>query len=93
MLDPFVGTGSFLLTCAHYGAFTMGADIDGRQIRGKGAVLTLFLCYGRDTHASIDNKNIASNTAQYGLAGRVVDNIICDLGETGVMFNVRMFGY
>ncbi|TPX62917.1 hypothetical protein PhCBS80983_g00032 [Powellomyces hirtus] len=36
ILDPFVGTGSFLITCAHYGAFTMGSDIDGRQIRGKG---------------------------------------------------------
>ncbi|KAI9197520.1 S-adenosyl-L-methionine-dependent methyltransferase [Polychytrium aggregatum] len=35
VLDPFVGTGSFLFTCAHFGAFTMGADIDGRQIRGK----------------------------------------------------------
>ncbi|OAD75428.1 hypothetical protein PHYBLDRAFT_132663, partial [Phycomyces blakesleeanus NRRL 1555(-)] len=33
--DPFVGTGSFLFTCAHFGAFTMGSDIDGRQIRGK----------------------------------------------------------
>ncbi|KAK9710397.1 hypothetical protein K7432_008433 [Basidiobolus ranarum] len=34
--DPFVGTGSFLVTCAHFGALTMGSDIDGRQIRGKG---------------------------------------------------------
>ncbi|RUS18282.1 hypothetical protein BC937DRAFT_88959 [Endogone sp. FLAS-F59071] len=34
--DPFVGTGSFLFTCAHFGAYTMGSDIDGRQIRGKG---------------------------------------------------------
>ncbi|CAG8666166.1 7388_t:CDS:10, partial [Cetraspora pellucida] len=33
--DPFVGTGSFLLTCAHFGAFTLGSDIDGRQIRGQ----------------------------------------------------------
>ncbi|CAG8626667.1 6348_t:CDS:2, partial [Scutellospora calospora] len=33
--DPFVGTGSFLLTCAHFGAFTIGSDIDGRQIRGQ----------------------------------------------------------
>ncbi|CAO3638258.1 unnamed protein product [Cunninghamella echinulata] len=33
--DPFVGTGSFLFTCAHFGAFTLGSDIDGRQIRGK----------------------------------------------------------
>ncbi|KAJ3229185.1 hypothetical protein HDU78_009186 [Chytriomyces hyalinus] len=36
VLDPFVGTGSFLLTSSHFGAFTLGADIDGRQIRGKG---------------------------------------------------------
>lgn len=34
--DPFVGTGSFLFTCAHFGAYTLGSDIDGRQIRGKG---------------------------------------------------------
>ncbi|KAI9341772.1 S-adenosyl-L-methionine-dependent methyltransferase [Zopfochytrium polystomum] len=35
VLDPFVGTGSFLFTSAHYGAFSMGSDIDWRQIRGK----------------------------------------------------------
>ncbi|KAJ3280091.1 hypothetical protein HK104_000910 [Borealophlyctis nickersoniae] len=35
IFDPFVGTGSFLVTCSHFGAYTMGADIDGRQIRGK----------------------------------------------------------
>jgi len=33
--DPFVGTGSFLLAGSHFGAFTLGSDIDGRQIRGK----------------------------------------------------------
>ncbi|KAI8093582.1 uncharacterized protein BX664DRAFT_330022 [Halteromyces radiatus] len=33
--DPFVGTGSFLFTCAHFGSYTLGSDIDGRQIRGK----------------------------------------------------------
>ncbi|KAI8927475.1 S-adenosyl-L-methionine-dependent methyltransferase [Entophlyctis helioformis] len=36
VLDPFVGTGSFLVSCAHFGAYTMGSDIDGRQIRGTG---------------------------------------------------------
>ncbi|CAG8530924.1 1121_t:CDS:10 [Ambispora gerdemannii] len=34
--DPFVGTGSFLVTCAQFGAYTLGSDIDGRQIRGQG---------------------------------------------------------
>jgi tRNA (guanine10-N2)-methyltransferase len=36
--DPFVGTGSLLVTCAHFGAFPIGSDIDGRQIRGKGLI-------------------------------------------------------
>ncbi|ORY30943.1 tRNA guanosine-2'-O-methyltransferase [Rhizoclosmatium globosum] len=36
VLDPFVGTGSFLVTSSHFGAYTIGSDIDGRQIRGKG---------------------------------------------------------
>ncbi|KAI8056218.1 hypothetical protein BDF22DRAFT_674429 [Syncephalis plumigaleata] len=33
--DPFVGSGSFLYTCSHFGAYTMGSDIDGRQFRGR----------------------------------------------------------
>ncbi|AAW46119.1 hypothetical protein CNK00740 [Cryptococcus deneoformans JEC21] len=33
--DPFVGTGSMLYAVAQFGAYVMGSDIDGRQIRGK----------------------------------------------------------
>ena len=33
--DPFVGTGSILLTCAVFGGVTMGTDIDVRVLRGK----------------------------------------------------------
>ena len=36
LFDPFVGTGSFLLTGAQFGGFVLGCDIDGRQLRGKG---------------------------------------------------------
>eukprot|EP01112_Ceratiomyxa_fruticulosa_P020523 TRINITY_DN7003_c0_g1_i1.p1 TRINITY_DN7003_c0_g1~~TRINITY_DN7003_c0_g1_i1.p1 ORF type:complete len:465 (-),score=81.10 TRINITY_DN7003_c0_g1_i1:67-1461(-) len=31
--DPFVGTGSFLIACAHFGAVTLGADIDVRTVK------------------------------------------------------------
>uniref|UniRef100_A0A2P2KHB1 tRNA (guanine(10)-N(2))-methyltransferase n=3 Tax=Rhizophora mucronata TaxID=61149 RepID=A0A2P2KHB1_RHIMU len=49
--DPFVGTGSILVAAAHFGAITMGADIDIRVIRdGRGP-----------------NCNIWSNFKQYGL--------------------------
>lgn len=30
ILDPFVGTGSLILTCSSFGAFTFGTDIDKR---------------------------------------------------------------
>lgn len=32
--DPFVGTGSFLYTTSAFGAYSIGSDIDGRQLRG-----------------------------------------------------------
>jgi tRNA (guanine10-N2)-methyltransferase len=35
-LDPFAGTGGFCVSVAHFGAVAMGADIDGRMIRGHG---------------------------------------------------------
>lgn len=46
--DPFVGTGSFVVSCAHFGGLCLGSDIDGRQIRGKNgrSVLSNFQQYG-----------------------------------------------
>jgi tRNA (guanine10-N2)-methyltransferase len=35
VIDPFVGTGSLILTCAFFGAVTLGADLDPRVLRGK----------------------------------------------------------
>lgn len=49
--DPFVGTGSIIIAAAHFGAMTMGADIDIRVVRdGKGP-----------------DRNVWSNFKQYGL--------------------------
>ena len=33
--DPFVGTGSLLYPSAFFGAYVIGSDIDGRQMRGR----------------------------------------------------------
>jgi len=46
--DPFVGTGSFPIACSHFGARTMGSDIDGRMVRGKNGkdIRTNFAQYG-----------------------------------------------
>lgn len=48
--DPFMGTGSFPLACAHFGASVFGSDLDGRSIRGKKGrnVLGNFAQYGTE---------------------------------------------
>ena len=35
VLDPFCGSASLLIAAAHFGAYTLGSDIDIRVIRGK----------------------------------------------------------
>ena len=40
--DPFVGTGSILVSCAHFGAHVVGSDIDPRVIRGTKKGNTIF---------------------------------------------------
>ena len=42
VFDPFVGTGSILLSCAMRGAYCIGSDIDIRVIRGKGGNQTIW---------------------------------------------------
>ncbi|KAI9501122.1 hypothetical protein GGI25_005636 [Coemansia spiralis] len=76
--DPFVGTGSFLLTCSYFGAYSMGSDIDGRQIRGTAGF-----------RRGVDG--IKANLAQYQLAGRVLDTTVFDIcrnpWRSGPMFD------
>lgn len=35
IFDPFVGTGSLLISCAHFGCVCVGSDIDWRVLHGK----------------------------------------------------------
>ncbi|KAG5519475.1 hypothetical protein PMAC_002102 [Pneumocystis sp. 'macacae'] len=76
--DPFVGTGSFLFACAYYGAMTMGSDIDGRPLRGRGC-LSIF--------SNLEQYNLISefldvfimDFANLGLRSDFLfDAIICD---------------
>ena len=48
LYDPFVGTGSLPIACSHFGAMTIGSDIDGRMVRGKNGkdIKTSFRQYG-----------------------------------------------
>lgn len=60
--DPFVGTASLLCTASHFGAYTIGSDIDGRQMRGCAET-------GQSMYANID---------QYRVQQRVLGGVVCD---------------
>lgn len=70
--DPFVGTGSFLVAAAYFGAMTIGADIDGRSFKGKHEI-------------SKENPiGLLSNFKQYGTEDRFIDAFISDLTNTPI---------
>ena len=89
--DPFMGTGSFPIACAHFGAVVIGSDIDGRSIRGKG---------GRSVTSNFDQYNLAdlyldgfiSDITNTPLRrGRWLDGIVCD-PPYGVREGLKVLG-
>lgn len=66
--DPFVGTGGFLVAAAHFGALTLGADIDGRSFRGR--------------ESEREGLGVLQNFEQYGLFSKFVDVFTSDLTNT-----------
>lgn len=63
-LDPFVGTGGFMIAASELGALTLGSDIDGRSFRGKGQGI---------------EKGVGANVKKYGLKSLFADCITSDL--------------
>lgn len=78
LYDPFVGTGSFTISCAHFGAMTIGSDIDGRSIRGCGqmGLFGNFEQYG--LQSQFLDSFIADLTHSPLRAGQLFNGIICD---------------
>ncbi|KAL1988250.1 hypothetical protein VTN96DRAFT_225 [Rasamsonia emersonii] len=70
--DPFVGTGSFCVAAAHFGAMTLGSDIDGRSFRGKEEIRK-----GKPI-------GLVANLQQYGLESKFVDTFTSDLTNTPI---------
>jgi tRNA (guanine10-N2)-methyltransferase len=90
--DPFVGTGSFPVACAHFGALAFGSDIDGRSIRGKGKtnLLTNFVQYGLT--AQFGDSFVADLTNTPLRVARLFDGIVCD-PPYGVREGLKVLGH
>ena len=91
--DPFVGSGSFPVACAHFGALAFGSDIDGRSIRGKGRgkpdLFANFVQYG--LIANFGDSFVADLTNTPLRAARIFDGIVCD-PPYGVREGLKVLG-
>ncbi|KAJ1490434.1 hypothetical protein T484DRAFT_1777129 [Baffinella frigidus] len=86
VLDPFCGSASLLISAAHWGAQTMGGDIDIRVIRGKPSSMKALLeekdkempshCRFARSLATVEI-GPGSNFLQYGLTPPL-DFVRCD---------------
>ena len=89
--DPFVGTGSFPVACSHFGAVTMGSDLDGRMVRGK---------RGRNIVTNFQQYNLLDRYLDSFISDlthcplrqiRLLDGIICD-PPYGVREGLKVLG-
>ena len=89
--DPFVGTASLLIACAHFGAMTTGSDIDGRSVRGKAGrhIVSNYRQYEL-LHRYLDS--FISDVTHCPLrSARLLDGIVCD-PPYGVREGLRVLG-
>ncbi|XP_005101497.1 tRNA (guanine(10)-N2)-methyltransferase homolog [Aplysia californica] len=72
VMDPFVGSGSLLVSSAHYGAYVMGTDIDYLLLHARAKPSRA--C--QKTRAS--DESVRQNLQQYGLESRYIDVMVAD---------------
>ncbi|XP_013858819.1 tRNA (guanine(10)-N(2))-methyltransferase TRMT11 [Austrofundulus limnaeus] len=84
IFDPFVGTGSLLVACSHFGAYVCGTDIDYNIIHGKG------LSSRKNQKWRGPDENIRANLRQYGTEKMYVDVMVSDASKP-VWRNTALF--
>ncbi|KAM9852732.1 tRNA (guanine(10)-N(2))-methyltransferase TRMT11 [Aulostomus maculatus] len=75
VFDPFVGTGSLLVACSHFGAYVCGSDIDYNTIHGKGRSSR------KNQKWRGPDENIRANLRQYGTESLYVDVMVSDASK------------
>ncbi|KAM6910681.1 tRNA (guanine(10)-N(2))-methyltransferase TRMT11 [Xenentodon cancila] len=85
VFDPFVGTGSLLVACCHFGAYVCGTDIEYNTIHGKGRSSR------KNQKWRGPDENIRANLRQYGTEKMYVDVMVSDASKpvwrTGGLFD------
>lgn len=90
--DPFVGTGSFPIACAQFGALAWGSDIDGRSIRGDGGQKSLKGNFEQYGLGSLMGEMFVCDLTNTPLRRRrMLDGILCD-PPYGVREGLKVLG-
>ncbi|KAF6714402.1 tRNA (guanine(10)-N2)-methyltransferase-like [Oryzias melastigma] len=84
VFDPFVGTGSLLVACSHFGAYVCGTDIDYNTIHGRGRSSR------KNQKWRGPDENIRANLRQYGTEKMFVDVMVSDASKP-VWRNAALF--
>ncbi|RUS86807.1 hypothetical protein EGW08_005403 [Elysia chlorotica] len=72
VFDPFVGSGSLLVACAHYGAYVAGTDIDFLLLHAKAKPSRA------KQKARSQDESVRSNLQQYGFESKYIDVLVAD---------------
>lgn len=75
VLDPFVGTGSLLVTAANFGAYVFGSDIDYKMLHGQTRPSRI----SQKTREA--DESVASNFKQYGMESQYLDVFVADFSQ------------
>ncbi|XP_018612480.1 tRNA (guanine(10)-N(2))-methyltransferase TRMT11 [Scleropages formosus] len=70
--DPFVGSGSLLVACSHFGAYVCGTDIDYNIVHGIGKASR------KNQKWRGPDENIRANLRQYGTEHLYIDVLVSD---------------
>ncbi|XP_033163378.1 tRNA (guanine(10)-N2)-methyltransferase homolog [Drosophila mauritiana] len=75
VFDPFVGTGSLLVSAAKWGGYVLGADIDYMMVHAR--------CRPSRITQKVREKDesIRANLKQYGCADRYMDVVVADFSN------------
>jgi len=72
VMDPFVGTGSLLISAAQFGGFVFGGDIDFLTLHAKSRPSRV----GQKVRAR--DESMSANFAQYDLSSQYLDVVVAD---------------
>lgn len=75
VFDPFVGTGSLLVSAAKFGAYVLGADIDFMMLHARARPSRI------TQKVREKDESIRANLKQYNCADRYMDVVVADFSN------------